>query len=89
MGKDLPGSPITTKAIFPERGIAWELNHRGELDFLRQAQTQAEKRQLQIVDGWYYFLAGWAQAVSRVFEVEIDATGFERLRAAAETVRSG
>ena len=33
MGKDRPGSPITDAGLFPVRGIAWEFNYRGELDF--------------------------------------------------------
>ena len=42
MGKDLPGSPITDRGLFPMRGIAWELNYRGELQFLHQALAQRE-----------------------------------------------
>jgi shikimate 5-dehydrogenase len=34
MGKDTPGSPITDAAVFPEGGCVWELNYRGELEFL-------------------------------------------------------
>ena len=40
MGKDLPGSPITDGGLFPIGGVAWELNYRGELQFLRQALAQ-------------------------------------------------
>jgi shikimate 5-dehydrogenase len=89
MGKDLPGSPVTDDGVFPEKGIAWELNYRGELGFLRQAQAQTADRQLKVVDGWYYFLVGWAALVSRVFEVEIDPGTFQRLCAAADSLRSG
>src|SRR5205085_8593929 len=34
MGKDTPGSPVTDAVRFPEDAIAWELNYRGDLDFL-------------------------------------------------------
>ena len=39
MGKDRPGSPISEAGIFPKNGLVWELNYRGELDFLKQAQS--------------------------------------------------
>lgn len=38
MGKDLPGSPVTDHAVWPVNGLVWELNYRGELDFLHQAK---------------------------------------------------
>jgi shikimate 5-dehydrogenase len=87
MGKDRPGSPITDAAIFPERGIAWELNYRGELKFLRQAQAQAEQRHLAVHDGWHYFLHGWSEVVSEVFGVDLTPERFERLARAAEIAR--
>jgi shikimate 5-dehydrogenase len=63
MGKDRPGSPITDRARFPHEGIAWELNYRGERQFLQQAMAQVSTQQLQIHDGWQCFLNGWGQAV--------------------------
>jgi len=48
MGKDRPGSPITDAATFPERGLVWELNYRGELGFLRQARRQEQQRGLTV-----------------------------------------
>jgi shikimate 5-dehydrogenase len=87
MGKDRPGSPITDAAVFPERGIAWELNYRGELKFLRQAQAQAERRHLAVHDGWHYFLHGWSEVVSEVFGVDLTPERFERLARAAEIAR--
>ncbi len=85
MGKDTPGSPITDDGVFPQDGIAWELNYRGELDFLCQARAQAAQRNLTVEDGWYYFLVGWSTIIGQIFEVEITPATFERLaRAAAE-----
>ena len=52
MGKDLPGSPITEAGRFPMNGVAWELNYRGELQFLDQALAQREARNLTVEDGW-------------------------------------
>lgn len=73
MGKDLPGSPISDAARFPNKGIVWELNYRGELTFLHQAHAQQQAQQLQIEDGWNYFIHGWTQVISDVFELPADA----------------
>jgi shikimate dehydrogenase len=87
MGKDRPGSPLTDHATFPERAVVWELNYRGELDFLHQARRQADARQLRVHDGWRYFLHGWAEHVAEVFGVEITPALFGRLAQAAEPYR--
>jgi len=87
MGKDTPGSPITDVGIFPQNGIAWELNYRGELDFLHQAKAQAQMQHLTVEDGWIYFLEGWAEVVSAVFDVEITPERFSALATAAEAIR--
>lgn len=83
MGKDTPGSPLTSQAQFPKNGITWELNYRGELDFLHQALKQAGPRRLIVEDGWLYFLHGWTQVISQVLKVQIDEQMFERLAAIA------
>ena len=41
MGKDRRSSPFTDAGLFPLHNVALDLNYRGELDFLRQARTQA------------------------------------------------
>jgi shikimate dehydrogenase len=87
MGKDRPGSPITGDGRFPRNGVAWELNYRGELDFLHQALAQKARRQLTVEDGWLYFLHGWTQAISRVLHIEIDRATFDRLGRIAASVR--
>jgi shikimate 5-dehydrogenase len=71
MGKDSPGSPITDEGVFPERALVWELNYRGELDFLHQAERQGEARALVVVDGWRYFIHGWTCVVEEVFDIEL------------------
>jgi shikimate 5-dehydrogenase len=83
MGKDTPGSPITDAGLFPERGIAWELNYRGELDFLHQAIRQQQSRNLVVEDGWLYFLHGWTQVIAEVLNVEVGGEVFGRLSATA------
>ena len=77
LGKDAPGSPLTGEARFPDRGIAWDLNYRGDLVFLDQARAQASARRLQIEDGWTYFLHGWTQVIAEVFDIDIPASGPE------------
>jgi shikimate 5-dehydrogenase len=87
MGKDRPGSPVTAAGRFPASAIAWELNYRGELDFLHQAVAQREDRDVTVEDGWLYFLHGWTQAIALVLNQEIDSTLFARLGEVAARVR--
>ena len=87
MGKDVPGSPIGNTAKFPVDGIVWELNYRGELDFLHQAMAQRERRNLQIEDGWLYFLHGWTQVISEVLHIPLHGEVFNRLAAIAQSAR--
>jgi shikimate 5-dehydrogenase len=88
-GKDTPGSPLTGAAVFPERGLAWEFNYRGELLFLEQARAQQPSRSLQVVDGWTYFLHGWTRVIADVFDCDIPPQGslFEELGAIAARTR--
>ncbi len=88
MGKDTPGSPISDAGRFPERAMAWELNYRGELDFLHQAKRQEAARALTVIDGWDYFLYGWSSVVGMVFDVEITHEKFAQLAQAALRVRA-
>jgi shikimate 5-dehydrogenase len=79
MGKDIPGSPITDAATFPARGLVWELNYRGELDFLRQARRQEQERELSVEDGWRYFVHGWTSVIEEVFRVQIAPAALDEL----------
>lgn len=81
LGKDAPGSPLTDAAVFPEGGLAWELNYRGDLVFLRQARGAAALRRLTVEDGWTYFLHGWTRVIADVFGIDIPTSGpgFDRL----------
>ncbi|MGH3104817.1 MAG: shikimate dehydrogenase family protein [Gaiellaceae bacterium] len=83
LGKDLPGSPVRDAASFPDGVVAWELNYRGELDFLRQAREQG----VEAHDGWLYFLHGWTQVIAEVFALELDDATFAELAQAAEPFR--
>jgi shikimate 5-dehydrogenase len=75
LGKDAPGSPFTDRAVFPTESIVWELNYRGDLIFLQQAEDQRTSRQLQIEDGWVYFIHGWTRVIAEVFDIEIPVRG--------------
>lgn len=88
MGKDQPGSPITAAGPFPRHAIVWELNYRGELDFLRQARAQAQQRLLQVYDGWDYFVASWADHIAEIFHLTISTDQFTQLAAKAEEIRA-
>lgn len=83
MGKDLPGSPISDAGRFPRNGIAWEFNYRGELDFLHQAHRQRELRNLQVENGWVYFLHGWSQVIAQVLHLTLTDELFLQLSEAA------
>jgi shikimate dehydrogenase len=84
MGKDRPGTPLAPDARFPERSAVWELNYRGELEFLRQARAQGG---LLVEDGWRYFIHGWTAVMEEVFQRPIDEADIDRLAAIAEFAR--
>src|SRR5699024_10060055 len=71
LGKDRPGSPLTDEAVFPHNSIVWELNYRGELDFMHQALKQKDEEQLKVEDDWEYFIHGLKQVMAEVFDVDI------------------
>jgi shikimate 5-dehydrogenase len=82
LGKDRPGSPLTDACLFPQNGLVWELNYRGDLRFMHQALAQREARSLLVEDGWKYFIHGWTQVIAEVFHVAIPPEAF----AACETI---
>ena len=69
LGKDRPGSPLTDDAVFPEKALVWEINYRGDLRFLHQAEEQQASRRLVVEDGWIYFIHGWTQVIAEVFDI--------------------
>jgi len=88
MGKDTPGSPITDRGRFPDRGVVWELNYRGELDFLHQARAQEQERSLAVHDGWPYFIYGWTAVIEEVFDLRFTSDDLAALTAIADEVRA-
>lgn len=87
MGKDRPGSPVTDHAVWPTNGLVWELNYRGELDFMHQAKRRAQEYNLAIEDGWVYFIHGWSQVIAEVFNVELTPEIMQELDKAASKFR--
>jgi shikimate 5-dehydrogenase len=75
LGKDAPGSPISADAHFPEKAICWDFNYRGDLVFLDQARANQTKKNLQIEDGWIYFIHGWTRVIAEVFHIDIPTSG--------------
>jgi shikimate dehydrogenase len=88
MGKDLPGSPVSDGVVFPEHGVVWDLNYRGELEFLRQARAQAGARSLTVEDGWRYFIHGWSEVIAEVFDMELTPRILRELGDEAAGVRA-
>jgi shikimate 5-dehydrogenase len=53
LGKDVPGSPITQGGQFPERGIVWELNYRGESSTSATDRTSpSDRRWMDLLYPW-------------------------------------
>jgi shikimate 5-dehydrogenase len=79
LGKDAPGSPVTGAVSWPQNGLVWEINYRGDLIFKRQAEAQEKVKNLHVEDGWNYFIYGWTQVIAEVFHITIDAAMLETL----------
>ncbi|MFO1067632.1 MAG: hypothetical protein U1E14_03825 [Geminicoccaceae bacterium] len=75
LGKDGPGSPVTDACAWPEGGLVWEFNYRGDLLFLEQARAAAAARRLTVHDGWVYFIHGWTRVIAEVFAIDIPMSG--------------
>jgi shikimate 5-dehydrogenase len=84
MGKDIPGSPISDSTAFPHDGIAWELNYRGELTFLEQAERQRLNGSLRVTNGWEYFIRAWVTVIEEVFSRTINEEIVKQLARAAD-----
>ena len=89
MGKDRPGSPIRSQARFSAGAVVWDLNYRGELQFLSQARLQARSGQLQVHDGWQLFCHGWAAALAPILGLPDDDALGDQFAEAARSLRPG
>jgi shikimate 5-dehydrogenase len=79
LGKDSPGSPVVDSVVFPKNSYIWDINYRGNFTFLNQAKPQQQANNLQLEDGWIYFVHGWTQVISRVFNIEISGDTVQKL----------
>ncbi len=84
VGKDRPGSPIGADASFQEDAIAWDLNYRGDLQFLEISG----QRGALCVDGWDYFVHGLSEVMSLVFSVDIPPQRRTTMRQVAALTRT-
>ena len=89
LGKDRPGSPLTDSCTFPENSLIWELNYRGELDFMHQALRQKDEKHLHVEDGWIYFIHGWTQVIGEIFDIDIRGRLFAEVERIANQWRQG
>lgn len=89
LGKDAPGSPLTSDAPYPHGAYIWDFNYRGELLFLDHARRKQRECNLTIEDGWVYFVHGWTRVIAEVFDLEISTEGpvFEDLSRIAASTR--
>jgi shikimate dehydrogenase len=53
---------VTGRVRFGPRMLAWDLNYRGDLAFLRQAAASGATT----LDGWDYLVAGWAGGLTAI-----------------------
>ena len=84
LGKLAPGSPLPGPDVFPEGTLAWDFNYRGPLTFLEQARLAT----IATVDGWDYFVAGWAAGLAAVTGNDLTIELFDRFRAVSVPLRS-
>ena len=87
MGKDIPGNPMPAGVNFPTGSVIWELNYRGSLEFLKQAQAEKDGANLKVHDGWRYFIHGWSSVVAEVFDLKLTPELLVKLSQAAEIAR--
>jgi shikimate 5-dehydrogenase len=83
LGKDQPGSPLTPAAHLGPGTLAWDLNYRGSLTFLHQAAA----RGAAVLDGWEYFIAGWAGALTAIAGISFTARLLTQLAEVAAPYR--
>ena len=76
LGKDAPGSPLTDAAVWPERRhrLGFQLPRRPAVPRRRPAHS-SRRRNLQIEDGWIYFIHGWTRVIAEVFHIDIPTSG--------------
>jgi shikimate 5-dehydrogenase len=82
LGKDAPASPVTDRARFGGHA-GRDLNYRGDLTYLRHAAASGA----ETMDGWDYFVAGWAGGLTAIAETPFTADLLTRFGLAAAPYR--
>jgi hypothetical protein len=54
---------------------------------MHQALAQQDARNVQVEDGWLYFIHGWTQVISQVLHFDLNPELLEKLKQTAEQVR--
>lgn len=88
LGKDKPGTPFALPARWPHAAHVWDLNYRGELLALEEARNAAPEKNLTAHDGWLLFINGWAEALSRIFNMHIHHELRGQMNQLAQEVRN-
>lgn len=83
LGKDRPGTPLPADTRFPGGSLAWDLNYRGDLTFLRQARASG----VRVIDGWDYFVSGWTGALSAIAQTPFTDQMLDAFSRAAHSFR--
>jgi shikimate 5-dehydrogenase len=84
LGKDRPGSPLSTTVEFPAGAVVWDLNYRGDLALLRQARQRPDLVQH---DGWSLFCHGWAAALGPILDLPDEVATARRFAELATPLR--
>lgn len=66
LGKDRPGTPLELPAVWPEQAHVWDLNYRGDLPMLSDAERALGDLQIHVHNGWALFIHGWAESLSQI-----------------------
>ena len=46
---------------------------------MHQAEAQEKEKNLHVEDGWKYFIYGWTQVISEVFDIPIEGEVLDEL----------
>ncbi|GIF04332.1 shikimate dehydrogenase family protein [Actinoplanes siamensis] len=84
LGKDRPGSPLSSRVRFPAGTVVWELNYRGDLALLRRARKRPD---LVTHDGWGLFCHGWAAALGPILDLPDEVATARRFAELAAPLR--
>ncbi|NKB48760.1 MAG: hypothetical protein GKS02_05265 [Alphaproteobacteria bacterium] len=77
--KDTP-SPVGSAALFPENGLAWDLDAVGiSSPFLDKARQQRQERGLRLADGPVFYKYQWLTAAAAVFGATPDAAEIKKM----------